>query len=225
MADFKTHFGCGCAFGVGASATAVVSGAVPADPGFLVLPFVAAVVGAVAPDIDSDTSVPFHVTFLIVSAAAGSVALLYVLENYPGQWLIILTVPAVAALFVWAVIGRIFKALTHHRGVVHSVPFAVLASLVAFLAGESIELTEWRSFLVALAFGLGYLLHLLLDEIYSAISFSGLRFKPKRSLGSALKFWSHNRCVTCSVYAGVIVLLILNQARLSVLFERVFGLV
>ena len=40
---------------------------------------------------------------------------------------------------------------------------------------------------MAIASSLGYFAHLLLDE-YSSLNFDGHRFKPKRSLGTALDF-------------------------------------
>ncbi len=51
----------------------------------------------------------------------------------------------------------------------------------------------------------GYLSHLLLDEIYSVEWHRG-RLRLKKSFGTALKLWSRNRLSNLSVYAKLLIL-------------------
>jgi len=80
-----------------------------------------------------------------------------------------------------AILGRV----TVHRGMFHSIPALLIASELTFLCYYSIELRV--RLLMAIGVGIGFLSHLILDEMYS-VQWNGVRIRLKKSAGSALKF-------------------------------------
>src|SRR5262249_47510635 len=79
----------------------------------------------------------------------------------------------------------LFKKVTVHRGMFHSVPAMLIAGLFVFLAYQSPSLL----IRVYLAGGimLGFFSHLLLDELCS-VDLTGARLRLNKYAGSALKF-------------------------------------
>lgn len=79
--------------------------------------------------------------------------------------------------------------LTVHRGMFHSIPALLIAAEVAFLTYESDDVRV--RVLMGAGVGLGFLSHLVLDEMYS-VRWDGKRVKLNRSAGSAMKFFGKN---------------------------------
>ncbi|NTW30311.1 MAG: hypothetical protein HGB34_02945 [Candidatus Moranbacteria bacterium] len=212
MADFRTH----AAFGVGLGAIlAVASGTLGllSGPTLLVPVFLCAALGALAPDIDSDSGVPFHVTFGALSIVSGGFVLSSCLASgVPVVESGLYSIGAAAA--VWIVAGGVFKRLTNHRGMAHSLPAAFLAGLLVFFAAGCLSYGDSDAFLLGTAVSFGYLVHLVLDEVYAAVDFHGRRIMPSGSLGSALKISSSSRFATGAVYLGIVMLLAGNVTRL-----------
>lgn len=221
MASFRAHFSFGILIGIAAVATAV-SFALSDGSAFFLSLFLAAVVGGVMPDMDSDSGVPFHVTFGVLSLVAGSLAFLHVFgrEHTVGE---LVGWTFGAALLVWAVAGSVFRRFTRHRGMAHSVPSAALSGLVTFLLAGRYGFPDGDAFLLAIALMAGYLGHLVLDELYAAVDFHGTPFVPNRAFGSALKFFSRDRSVNLAVYGSIAFLLTSNWAALSRLSEAFLG--
>jgi len=73
-----------------------------------------------------------------------------------------------------------------HRGMFHSIPALLIASELTFLSYYSEELRV--RLLMAVGVGIGFLSHLVLDEMYS-VQWNGVRIRLKKSAGSALKFF------------------------------------
>ena len=193
MAGFRTHItvstGCGLAFGAAASnplgfepATAVLAAGVTA-------------VGGMLPDLDSDSGVP-------VRAASGLIAALSPILllprfhaagfSYDG------TLAGMAAfyLFVRYPLAGVFKRVTVHRGMWHSIPAMLIAGLVVYLEyGGAIR----TKLLLAGGVMVGFFSHLVLDEMYS-VDFDGVRVKLKSSAGTAVKLASQSVWATCVCY-------------------------
>jgi membrane-bound metal-dependent hydrolase YbcI (DUF457 family) len=114
---------------------------------------------------------------------------------------------AVAGALIYIVVrfgvGSLFKRYTVHRGMWHSIPAACTASLLAFLACSCEDFNS-RIFKAA-AVGIGFLSHLVLDELWS-VSVRGLRIRFKKSSGTALKWWGDNRWANFSTYAKLLLL-------------------
>ncbi len=94
---------------------------------------------------------------------------------------------AASYLFIRFVVGAIFRNYTVHRGMWHSIPAAAVAGLVAFILvhGDCLEIRLFKACSVVL----GFLCHLVMDEIWSVDVRHGIpRFK--NSFGTALKFYT-----------------------------------
>ncbi|MEZ6123639.1 MAG: metal-dependent hydrolase [Planctomycetaceae bacterium] len=76
--------------------------------------------------------------------------------------------------------------LTVHRGMFHSIPALLIASELTFLGYYNPDVRV--RLLMAVGVGIGFLSHLILDELYS-VQWDGTRIKLKSSSGSALKFF------------------------------------
>ncbi|MFA5185446.1 MAG: metal-dependent hydrolase [Patescibacteria group bacterium] len=225
MASFQTHLSFGIALGVASVGLTIFFNLVPADWSFLALLALLAVVGAILPDMDSDSGVPFHVTFGSLAITAGGLGFWYALRHFPGDYRWIAGLPIGAMFFVWVVLGTIFKKLTHHRGIVHSIPAMLLAGMAIFsLAGVS-GYDSWEAFLLGLAMALGFTLHLVLDEIFAAVNFHGIPFVPNKELGSALKLKSNSLGANAIVYIPLFFLLLRSGGTIAQLTGRLFGIV
>ena len=75
---------------------------------------------------------------------------------------------------------------------------------------------------ISLAVGIGYLSHLILDELNSVVNLKGIPFVPNKSSGSALKMYSNNRIVTLFVYISVIFLGYYNFENINSFFSVIF---
>ena len=160
------------------------------------------------PDLDSDTSVPFHIVSSLLALIIGSLTYIYFKNILTDNGDIILRV-IIAVLAVKFVVSPIIKKLTKHRGIWHSIPAAVIITLASFLALQAVDLDMKLRFYIAVALGAGYLSHLVLDEGSSFFRFKFLIFwSPKQSLGSALKLVVESKIITIIAYMIILTLLI-----------------
>jgi hypothetical protein len=97
-------------------------------------------------------------------------------------------------------VGYLFKRFTVHRGMWHSIPACLIAGLLAFLvvSGLNLDIRLYK----ACAVMLGFMSHLVLDEIWS-FGVQGGRLKVKKSLGTAIKFWGKERWPNMATYLGL----------------------
>lgn len=118
--------------------------------------------------------------------------------GYQKTWAIMLGIAVGVQILI-----PIFKRLTTHRGMLHSVPFTLLFAEMVFWFVHPFGLAD--RLLLALAAWMGALSHLLLDEIYS-VDFDGNKLvRLKRSFGTAFKFWD-SRFPATSVLLYLLVL-------------------
>ena len=80
----------------------------------------------------------------------------------------------------------LLSKLSVHRGMFHSVPAMLIAAEVVFLTYRSDSNTV--RLLMAVGIALGFLSHLILDEIY-AVQWNGLKLELNQFAGSAVKFF------------------------------------
>jgi hypothetical protein len=158
-------------------------------------------IGGVLPDLDSDSGVPQREMFGTISAVAA--ALLYhplrVRAGLPVEQALVLV-----GLFYFLVrygVAALFRKVTVHRGMFHSVPAMLIAGLVVYLTYPATDLM--LRFYLAGAIMLGFLSHLVLDEFY-AVDFNGVRVKFNKFSGSAVKFGSQSWSATLFTYALLI---------------------
>ena len=152
-------------------------------------------VSGMLPDLDSDSGIPLRETSMFVAA----VAPMLMIDRFQDLGLSHESM-ALGALMVYLlvrfVLVEIFRRHTVHRGMWHSLPAAGIAGVGAYLLmpcpAESIRVYK------TLAVVLGFLTHLMMDEIWS-IDFARLRLK--RSFGTALKFFGNDWTSNIVVYA------------------------
>jgi len=181
--------------------------AIVTDPLLLLFLFFVTIIGSFLPDLDSDSGVPFYLVYGLFTVASGAASLYYMLTHGPFELYFVAGVPVAVMLCIWFGVGEIFKRFTHHRGIMHSIPAMVILSLLAYLAATYFAQSDMVALFFALATALGFLSHLVLDELYAENALGGNPFTPRRSLGSAVKLFSTSRSITIFTYALLGVLL------------------
>ena len=163
--------------------------------------FAVTVIASFLPDLDSDTSVPFYIIFGLFTLLCGGVVLFDTLMRGAESMYELAGRPLFTIVLVWLIAGGIFKRLTQHRGMMHSLPAAVNMVLIVYLGSRLWGTTGYEGALLAIAAGVGYLVHLVLDELHATVSVDGNLFDTRTSLGSALKLYSSSRIATVFTYS------------------------
>ena len=204
MAGFKTHITTSSLLGIAYGGAAYWQYDVPLAA--CVLAGGLCSVSGMLPDLDSDSSVPLRES---VAFAAAVVPMLMIDRfqqlGWPNESIVL--AGGLIYLVVRFGIAGIFKRYTVHRGMWHSLPAAMIAGLLTFLiiCDAQLELRLYKSGAVVL----GFLSHLVLDEMYS-LQWQGGRWRLKRSFGTALKLWSRRSLwANISTYGKLILLVAL----------------
>lgn len=171
------------------------------DPLLLAILFTLTVVGSFLPDVDSDSGMPFYLVFGTMSLIATGFVLLYMLNRPTEDLKLLVGIPLGALFFTWVVVGGIVKKFTCHRGIFHSIPATLIAGLGTILIAQRYGVGAAHSLIYGVGMAVGYLTHLVLDELHSGINLDGIPFIPKKSLGTALKFFSDSKGVNMATYA------------------------
>lgn len=170
------------------------------DPLLLIFLFVASIVGSFLPDVDSDSGIPFQMVFGLATLAVTGVALLYVLALKPDDLRYLIGIPAAVLLGFWFIVGGIVKKFTKHRGIYHSLPALLIASVGTYLLVLRYGLDETTALVFAAAVGAGFASHLILDELHAGITLDGIPFNPNKAFGSALKLFTKSSGVNIATY-------------------------
>ena len=198
MAGYKAHMAFGMVTAAGWTFIVITLSLV--SVWFLPIIFIATVVGAFLPDLDSDTSAPLKILLIIFSVLGSAVAGWIVFNQEDSSWLRLGGMSAFSGLFIYYGIGGIFKKLTNHRGIFHSIPAVVLSAMLTLTLLNQIDLDLNIKMMVSLGVGLGYLCHLILDELNSTVNLGGIPFIPNKSIGTAVKLYSKNWKISLGVY-------------------------
>ncbi len=181
MANFNTHLGV-AAVGSGMLATLCLQvGLVDAKDAILLAS--TGVIGGILPDIDLHYSYPSRILFSLLGIITAFLWIFAAENDLPiiHLWGAGLGIYLLVRYPIWT----LFQKVTVHRGAIHSIGVAVLFSFAtAAVSFHLFDRPAFISWLIALFIFLGFILHLLLDEIYS-VDFMGHRLK--RSFGTALK--------------------------------------
>ena len=155
-------------------------------------------IGGLMPDLDSDSGVPVRELF---SLAAVMTPLLLVRRLHhagltPEQILALM-----AGVYVLVRYGgaALFKRVTVHRGMFHSLPAMVIAGLLIYLGDHRAD-PRIRLFLAG-GVMLGFFSHLLLDEIYSVELLGRRMIRLNKYAGTAVKFYSPSWIATLTCYS------------------------
>lgn len=195
MAGFRMHITVSTALGVGYGAAAVQPLGFPTETALLAAGLTA--VGGMLPDLDSDSGIPIREMFGLAAVVLPLTLIPRLAHMHVSQEGIL-----AALLFGYLAIRyfcpRIFKYFTVHRGMFHSIPAMVIAGLVVYLGYHSPD----RRMRILFGSGvmLGFLSHLVLDELYS-VDLRGMKVRLNQFAGTAVKFVSPSMIATTACYA------------------------
>jgi len=198
MADFKTHISTSGVLGIAYASTAHLLFDVPLPT--CVLAGGLCGVAGMLPDLDSGPGVPLRES-VNFSAAVVPMLMIDRFRHYGMSPESMALAGAGIYLTIRFVVGKLLRWYTVHRGMFHSIPALVIAGMIAFLVCASGNL-EMRLFKAG-GVMVGFLSHLVLDEIYS-VDVRGLRLK--HSFGTAIKLWSDSLWGNFSTYAKLALL-------------------
>lgn len=186
MAGFRMHIGVSTACGVAAGVATAIPLKHPPATAFLVGTLTA--VGGMLPDLDSDSGRPVRE---LTALAAAVVPMLFYnrLKDTGLTHEGVLAVLVAGYLIIRYGVIHLFKHITVHRGMFHSIPAMLVSGLVVYLAYDVPQAQQSTRYVLAGGVMLGFLSHLVLDEIYS-VDLNGIGIKLKASAGSAFKFFS-----------------------------------
>ncbi|MEM6365494.1 MAG: metal-dependent hydrolase [Planctomycetota bacterium] len=211
MADFKTHITASTIVGVAYGYWGVRDQGMSLESGLLAGGLCS--VAGMLPDLDSDSGVPLRET----SMFAAAIVPMLMIERFRDLELTHEAM-ALAAMLIYIAIRFVafefFKRYTVHRGMWHSIPAAVSAGLLAYLVmpcpSEAVRVYK------SLAVFIGFMVHLILDELWS-LGFIQGRFRVKKSFGTALKFFGNKFWANVSVYAKLALLVYLAYTDHAIL--------
>ncbi|MFK7770199.1 MAG: metal-dependent hydrolase [Mariniblastus sp.] len=203
MADFKTHI-----------TTSTIIGCVYGGAGFYVFQQPAAhcliagslcSVAGMLPDLDSNSGIPQREMLSFVSV----IVPMLMLPRFEALGLTTEHMVFLAGVMYATIrfgVGGLFKRFTKHRGMWHSIPAALIAGMVTFMVclSTDLEIRLFKSWAVVL----GFVSHLVLDEVY-AVNWEGKLPKTKKSFGTALKFWGNNQMANLFTYAKFAALIVM----------------
>ena len=142
-------------------------------------------VAGMLPDLDSESGRPVKELSGIVAA----LALLMMLQHAEAAG-VHRDRAMLFAIVAYSVVkyggAFLLGKLTVHRGMFHSIPALLIASEITFLGYHSEDLRV--RVLMAVGVGIGFLSHLVLDEMYS-VQWDGMKVRLAKSAGTALKFF------------------------------------
>ena len=183
MAGFKTHITTSTILGIGGGAAAYTFYHLPASTCILAAGLCG--VSGMLPDLDSGPGRPLRESM----AFAAAVVPMAMVDRFKalgmGLESIILAGGAMYLLIRFGM-AALLRRFTVHRGMFHSFPACAIAGETVFLV-FGCERTELRYF-VAGASMVGFMSHLILDEIWS-IEFKRGMPHLKSSFGTAMKLW------------------------------------
>ncbi len=159
-------------------------------------------VSGMLPDLDSGPGIPLKES---VAFAAAVVPMMMIHRFHQMGLPMEAMILAGAAIYLTIRFGMsyILKNYSVHRGMFHSLPATLIAGQVAFLAFSAED--PLRRYFIASAVVLGFLTHLVLDEIWSVkLGMFGPKFK--KSFGTALKFYGTEAWSNLLAYVLAIVL-------------------
>jgi len=216
LANFKTHMVVGATVS-GVSSTLLLSAGNITDSDALLL-FTLGTIGSLLPDIDSKTSIPFKVTFTLLSVFL-SFIMIFSKANYSLIEQLILWLASF--YFMKLIVMKLFIELTSHRGIFHSIPMGFLLGILGTMLLKTLfwidsSIAVWSGFFITL----GFLTHLILDEVYS-VDLANKRMK--KSFGTAFTFYKKNNVFGTFVLYFLIIALFQNIANYTIVTDTIFS--
>lgn len=198
MANFRTHITVSTVAGVGYGAAAYALYDLPAP--VCVLAGGLCGVSGMLPDLDSGPGVPLRES-LAFAAAVVSTMLADRFQAFGWTMEAVILAGAIVYLAIRFGGVELLKRFTVHRGMFHSIPAAIVFGEIAYLLASGVlEIRLYKAGAVVL----GYLIHLVLDEVYS-VQYARGRMQIKKSFGSAVKLFGGKLWPNVSAYAKLAV--------------------
>ena len=219
MANYPTHLIGGIVVGLFGSSISWYLGMI--SPFAIPVVALSGIFGGIAPDIDHDNSRPIRIIFNWATVIVPTL-ILWRFDSLSRQWDFASFVWIIIALAIYFPICWLFKKITVHRGIFHSIPAAFIFGLTIYiLMGQRIDQIDLQLSL-GITGTMGYLMHLVLDEAYS-VDFNNKRIK--RSFGTALSLYKKNKSINIFCYTLLLGLAAAsyqdyNGHRPEVLFDR-----
>jgi len=161
------------------------------------------IMGGILPDIDSNHSKPLQGVFKIFSIIVPLLILLSFFHVMSVLKTILLWI--LFALLLRITLFKFFLHLTHHRGIFHSIPMAILVGELTLLFTYYTTKIDLKvSVIYGFIIFFGFIIHLLLDEIYSIDAFG---IKMKKSFGTALKLYDKQNIIGTLIIYFLIILI------------------
>jgi hypothetical protein len=205
MANFKTHLIVATTMsGMASVSLLTLQLAKPWETGSY---FLLGILGGLLPDIDSDKSTPLTMIFYFLSMYCAFAMVFNLAMQYSFIELFIIWLSVYFGIRY--LVFKMFTSMTIHRGTFHSllavVFMALLTVTISFHLLHNTPRIAWNA---GIFIGLGYLVHLTLDELYS-VDLHNKRMK--KSFGTALKLFSREN-LGASVLMAVILAVFIHFA-------------
>jgi uncharacterized membrane protein len=162
-------------------------------------------VGGILPDIDAPNSIPARLLFTVSGIVLASLLVASQLNQF--FWIELMVLWIVTFIGCRYGLLKLFARLTNHRGQFHSIFAALLFGLsITVIAYQDLAVRARVAWLAGGFVIMGYLIHLLLDEIYS-VDITQQRLK--KSFGSAFKLADtrHKLSTLLLILANIVLLL------------------
>jgi hypothetical protein len=198
MASYRGHLVVSSTLGAAYGAAALFSW--DFDWGPVCLAAALTTLGGLLPDLDSDSGVPVREMFGLAAAVIPLLLFDRIHADSPERKVVLL---GAVYVFIRYVLANVFKHLTVHRGMFHSIPALLISGLTTYLLYHNPD-ARLRLYLAG-GVMLGFLSHLVLDELYS-VDFTGVRPRLNRYAGSALKLASPSWVATVNTYMVLLAL-------------------
>ena len=197
MANFKTHVAFSTLLGAGYGTAAHLWYGMPLPS--CVLAGGLCSLSGMLPDMDSASGTPLRESVAFAAAVVPMMLLHRFQHMGMAQESIVLAGGAVYLLIRFG-LAELLGHCTSHRGMFHSLPAAVIAGELAFLlsSGPDMKIRVYKAGAVVL----GYVSHLLLDELCSLQMYRG-QLRLKHSFGTAMKLFGAGWLPNLFTYANL----------------------
>ena len=200
MAGFSAHLSTGALAGASVGFFGFHSGSLKLTEAFAV--GVTGTIGGLLPDIDSDTGKPLQLLFQLISILIPVFLYGPFVEHFGRSVAFSICYFTLFYLFINYLVCPFIKKLTVHRGVIHSIPFAVLCGEIAYLS--LCQGDHNFALFTAVSIFTGCMVHLTLDEFNSIKFKAGIIPYLNSYSGTALTFTSKDSMSIFIVYLLVV---------------------
>ena len=196
MAGFQAHLTGGIASGAGISLIGLFTRGLTLTQATAI--FVVGSVAGLLPDLDSDTGKPLTFLFQLISILIPSMLITKATGIGGDSQEFLICYFSLSYLFINYVVCSFIKKITVHRGMMHSIPFALVCGGIGYLLLRSSG--EQMALIAGIAVFSGCFIHLVLDELNSITLKYGFLPTLKKSSGTAFKLRSSSLTATLFIY-------------------------